>query len=1031
SSWQTWNRGNNRGTTGIDGNFVVQTTARNLAQGVSQGQVQMTFNVEATLPEVGPTRQHASVRVFINPIEMRARATRDGADATLSVNINNITLDRLNDGTAEHSGDFLCSPVAGHNVSAVLSRVYWVAVRTGEFYCFIERRVVPRYRHERRTQTIDRFEVTTDENGEILHDFTVPNRERESYELRLTTYDTNGRPITRTLFVGRDFTDFHSNAGDGRLFLYGARPWWDEGYDFGEEVSLAIMRGTEAVTHGNTLFVMVQDGILYHQVGSNSFNFIFEEKHAPNVTVYAFYFNGHTFHHDWGMRQSIRFNHASRELLIDVVTNQDEYRPGDMATLTITTTDGAGNPKAANVNIALVDEALFALRDHNVNTLQNLYSNVSASLRLNRATHRSFDSDGIQSAADFAGSAVMISDEAPMAARESADMADMAGGGDTHLRETFEDTAFFASIRTNDAGVAELSFRLPDNITSWRLTSSGISNDLYAGNSVTNVIVTQPMFLHYALASVFLVGDAPTLGVNVYGTSLGGGENVIVEVWDEAAPGQVFTTRGAAFERIEIPLWPMAQEGSHAIIIRAMVEGGGLSDMVRHAYRVVSSHRLIDTAVFYEVTGDTVFAAGRAGLTNITFTDLGRGRFLNDLFGMLNPRGNRIEGLVAQSAAHELINEHFPDISLFNSPNNFDAREFQQNDGGMAMLPHASSDLALTIGLMPFILDDISTSNLRNYLNNIFAHSTAENRMLALYGLAMLREPVLIDLQNYALLQDLSVQNLAYIALAFAALGELDTARNIYTERILPYVNAQAMSTVALLAAKLGKPEAIELHENAMRPRSRTDLLTMLERLQFISLEINNHNATPASISYTMFGQEYTRDLSWGGSFTLRIPAQNLHEFEITSITGEVGALSLHQTPLEDIDIIDSNIGITRNFIFRPNGLVRVEITVDYSAKNIEGSYVITDYLPAGLAFVPWSARFRTPQGTSGWRHAAVDGRRIMFFDHNNRFNNTRTYYYYARIITPGIFTAEGVTVQSLDARNYITIGETRTITIP
>jgi len=206
------------------------------------------------------------------------------------------------------------------------------------------------------------------------------------------------------------------------------------------------------------------------------------------------------------------------------------------------------------------------------------------------------------------------------------------------LREVFEDTADFASLRTNAQGQATHTFRLPHNITSWRLTTSGVTTDLYAGNNVQNIIVTNRMFVHYSLSDTFLVGDRPTMGVNVYGTGLTGDERVNFEVWSEAVPEEVLRASGVAFERVNIPLREMTKEGEHALIIQATTSNG-LNDAVRHSYRVVNSHRLVDIPVFYNVTRGTVFEAGRQGLTNITFTDAGRGQFLYELLGMRRVRG--------------------------------------------------------------------------------------------------------------------------------------------------------------------------------------------------------------------------------------------------------------------------------------------------------------------------------------------------------------------------------------------------------
>jgi len=1058
-----------RAVTGTDGEFSITVTPE-VNREYLQGRVGLDFSVWATLPEVGLTHRRANVNVFINDIHVNANASRSGADATLTVDVNNITLDRINDGTSTHWGDFLCDPVEGQVLDVEIFRVYWVQERIGEFYCFIERRVIPRYRHEPREERIDSFQLTTDANGEANREFTVPNRQYESYHAKVTTTDGNGRRIEHQMFIGRDWSEFLWRANDNTLFLYNPRDR-GEAYDIGDEVELTVKRGTEPVTRGSFLFVAMQGGILHYQVGpQNPFTFTFAEEHVPNVTVYAFHFNGHTYHTGWDMEQHLRFNSEARALQISVNADQEAYRPGDMSTLNITVTDMDGNPRAANINISIVDEALFALRDYNVNTLNALYRNVSDGLRFSAATHRTFASDGIiDETHAMWGAGAMV--EMEMAEEAAYDMAadiepapaatpgGAPDGDDTHLREIFEDTAIFASQRTNASGNAELSFRLPDNITSWRVTISAITDDFYAGNIVENIIVTNPMFIHYTLASTFLVGDIPTIGVNAYGTSLTGGETINFEVWCDTNPDIVRHVPGTAFGRVNIPLWEMTEEGTNSLIIRAVVEGNpSLSDAVRHEYRVIPTHRQVDTTVFYdEVTADTVFGIGQQGLTNITFTDQGRGQFLWDILGMRHISRTRLEGLTARLEADRLLATHFPDIELWDCGTTFNPRDFQQSDGGLAILPYAESDLATTVMLMPFLLEHINTNALRDYLYNIFEGGSADNKMMALYGLAMLHEPVLLELQSYALVQDLPVRDVAFLALGFAALGETVVAANMYTERILPNIQRaepwyrvntnlgrdsilEATSTVALLAATLNMPQMLGLHQYASRLRT-SDLHIAIERLSFIVHEIENHTATPASITYRMFGEEFTRDLSRGRSFTLRIPTQNMNEFELTSVTGAVGAVSIQRVPLEEVDIIDNDITVSRTFLraggqevtdaFEQDELIRVQITIDYSRKSIHGSYLVTDFLPAGLAFVSGSARFRSPRtGNDHWVHVTTDGQRVTFYDFNSRFDGVRVYYYYARVISPGTFTAEGTLVQNLGARTYMTLGEDDTITV-
>ncbi|MCL1862577.1 MAG: hypothetical protein FWF78_03310 [Defluviitaleaceae bacterium] len=1063
--------------TDIDGNMSVTVTPSASSENV-QGERQVTFSAEATLPEIGWVHQSTDVRVFVNDIHARPRAFRDGADATLSIATHDIYLGRLNDGTAVRWDDFLGEPTVGQIFDVQIYEIWWERVRSGEFYCHVTRETVPRYRHTRRQTRLQTFSMTSGADGVATHDFTVPNVERRSYEARITTTDGNGRTIRHNVFIGRNFESFFQRADDDSIFLYGARA---EGYNIGDVVELTVMRGAEPVSTGNFLFVVVQGDILSYHIGSNPLELEFTERHVPNAQVFAYHFNGHTYNSGGHMSQRLRFNLEEREILITVETCSETYRPGETPTFTVTTTDADGNPIATNVNISLVDEALFSLMDYSVDTLSMLYLDVSDVLRFSLTTHRTFVSDGIEEewgdrlmtrqvdyAAGFAmGIAAPAASPGGGFEAESAEHADDGQRGG-QIRQRFEDTAMFVSVRTNAQGVATFAMPLPDNITSWRVTASAVSECLHAGNTVQTLRVTLPMFLHYTMASVFLVGDIPTIGVNAFGTALGGGEQVEFRVWREDSPDDVRTAMGVAFERVNIPLWEKSEEGFGAIIIDASV--AGFSDAVRHEYQVTQSHRMVDTTVFYEVVAGMTFDANATGLTSITFLDHGRGRFLHDLFNLRHTwwGGARVESLVAAREANALIQRHFPDINLFRNVSGFEILDYQTQSGGMAILPHSSAELEVTAKLLPFIKEEIDIQAMRRYLRNIVDNSATDNKILALYGLALLGEPVLLDLQAYALLDNLSMRNLAYVGLGFAALGDMHSARDIYVkiiphiQAIAPYYRVNASGSrvqivadtmaVSLLAARLGEPQAQGMFEYANaarmsgflwdwrgRPNTRfmnEYLLMRLERLHFISMEIENHSPEGASITYTLFGETVTRQLGHGGSFNLRIPAQNLAtDFALVSVTGEVGAVSIVRIPMEDIEPIDNNVTVRRQFFragtntpvteFAQDELIRVEITVNYGADDVGGTYVITDFLPAGLTLVRNSARIVT-RSTSGRHHAwaTTEGQRVTFHDHNERFNRIHTYFYYARVVNPGTFRAEGTVVQSLGVREYIVVGE-------
>ena len=117
---------------------------------------------------------------------------------------------------------------------------------------------------------------------------------------------------------------------------------------------------------------------------------------------------------------------------------------------------------------------------------------------------------------------------------------------------------------------------------------------------------------------------------------------------------------------------------------------------------------------------------------------------------------------------------------------------------------------------------------------------------------------------------------------------------------------------------------------------------------------------------------------------------------------------------------------------FEQGDLVRVEIKIDYSKKALHGAYSVTDYLPAGLAFAENTAGVErgTASGRGAFSYATVEGRKVTFFDFNSRFDRELTYYYYARVISPGTFKAEGPLVRNLIAVDYFTTGTDTTIVI-
>jgi hypothetical protein len=405
-------------------------------------------------------------------------------------------------------------------------------------------------------------------------------------------------------------------------------------------------------------------------------------------------------------------------------------------------------------------------------------------------------------------------------------------------------------------------------------------------------------------------------------------------------------------------------------------------------------------------------------------------------------------------------------------PSEFNIRDYQRSDGGIAILPHAESDMATTVKVMPYILNEANRGSLLSYLYEAFEGNNAENKVLALYGLALLRQPIMDELSSYLMLDEISARDSVYLALAYLSLGETEIANKIFDSRIVSQLEhiapmyrintgvdqddiLSATSAAAVLATKLNKSEKDGLHQYIIR-NSTTDILINIEKLTYIEYEISTRTEVPGSITYTLFGESFTRELKNGGSHTLRIPTLSINEFNLTGVEGDVSAVSHFKVPMTEVGHFDDEITINRTFYrveqsgtgninsntgrttltaretFTQGDLVRVEIKIDYSAKALHGAYSVTDYLPAGLAFAENTARVERDTN-SGWgvfSYATVEGRKVTFYDFNSRFDREITYYYYTRVISPGTFKAEGPLVRNLISADYFTAGTDTVIII-
>lgn len=1006
--------------------------------------------VTATMPELGEIEDECSIRTFQRDIAMEAEGERDGKAASVQVSLNDVTLERLLDGSAEHYGDYLAAPAADRKVKAEVYRSYEEKIQDGTEYDFIEKKNVPRYIYETKEEKIKTFTMTTDENGMAKEQWNLPNRDGERYYVALTAADKAGRTITQRQYLSERRLSYEEEG----YRLDGAK--WS--YRDGDEVTLTLQNGKDTVKTGQTLFVKARNGIADYCITKNEYRDTFRKEDAPNFYVMAYYFDGRHYHSGYRMYQNLRYELEDEALTISVQTDRERYLPGDTCHLMITVKDRDGNPKQTDVNLSVVDEAQLSLRDHAVDTLRDLYQNVGHGLLRSAATHSAEDGDMGRASGGIGGA--NNAKEAAYAAEDRAsskpEPAEEEGAIDA--RSDFRDTALFDRVKTGENGEAVYSFTLPDNITAWRLTLSGVTEDYMAGNLVHAIAVSQPMFINYALGSTFLTGDIPSLSVSAYGDGLDRDETVTFTVYRKSNPEEKQTATAKAYQHVTIPLWEMYFAGEDCLVIAAQTEQGK-QDSIEHPYRVIDGYRQKQTVNRESASAGMRISADSTGLSHVIFTDRGRGQYLYRLLNLCSVYGDRIEKYAAATAAKELIRTYFPDLAEEETVY-FDPTAYQKEDGGAAMLPYAQSDLDLTVRLMPYFKDAWNFDTLRRYLYDRYEGENEDSKLCALYGLTQLGEPVLDDLQRFSEMDTMDAQDAIYLALAYLSLGETETASAIYDRYLLPSIEKSEPYAIlsvgdsrdkirtltaqtAYLAAALQKPERDGLYRYSIENETE-DTLINLEEVSYLKEVLRDSTAETGSVTYRLFGDTKTADLKEFGSFVLTVPGSQMDELEILEVNGDVEVLTAEAKAIDADTAMDSRIQVKRRYYkvgdenatkeLREGDLIRVNLWIDYSNLALDGAYSVTDYLPAGLAYVEDSAKMDENEtgrfGLGCLRYAEADGQKVRFYDYNSRFYTGRLYYYYARVISPGTYRAEGTLVQSLRSRDSLTWGEDDLLTI-
>jgi uncharacterized protein YfaS (alpha-2-macroglobulin family) len=269
----------------------------------------------------------------------------------------------------------------------------------------------------------------------------------------------------------------------------------------------------------------------------------------------------------------IQVEAGAKKLNVKLTPAQKEYGPRQEASFALEVTDANGKPVKAEVSLALVDEAIYSLKNESNLPIFNFFYGQ----RKNE-----------------------VSTYDQMSPTRTMGTYPMRGGGggdprEKGIRSEFADTAvWLPSVVTGADGKATVKTPLPDDLTQWRLTARAVTLDTRVGEATASITTTQAVIVRPALPNSLTSGDRSQLAALVSNTS----KNAVkLEVRLEVTPEGILALEGPATTTLELQpgeirvvnWWAKAlQSGEASLTVSAFDAGQKVSDAIRQSLTVRS-----------------------------------------------------------------------------------------------------------------------------------------------------------------------------------------------------------------------------------------------------------------------------------------------------------------------------------------------------------------------------------------------------------------------------------------------------------
>ena len=727
----------------------------------------------------------------------------------------------------------------------------------------------------------DKLYISNEVNGILGH----LNNNNNMYEIRYGVY--------------RYFLELNKKT-DNPFSIYAI----SSEYAIGEKINIKLKESTtsgekEIANQGKILRILYKNDIIDTKIIKNDdLDFTYSENYFPNVNMTAAYFLNGKFYRM--PTYYIKSDEEEKNIDIEIKTDKDKYEPGDKVTLTVKTTSNGKNVKAL-VNISVANEAVFNIASDDDIKIKEA---ICSSSYFPNYTFSSY-MDQLDKLSEASG----------------------GGGGGDKVRANFGDTAYFNTINTNSEGIATVTFTLPDNVTTYRITAHAANNELYLGEKTSKIISTLDFFIQHIEPRGIKASD----DVVLVATGISEKEEMIsyefnIEELNKTLEVSQDTNKMASVNFGKLPV------GKYHVSIKGT--NGIDTDTVKYEFEVVESMQEVSEKTTLSINESVQINPSKNPI-KLEIYNKKMEQYIKYIDFIEKTYSSRLDTKVAYNEVQKIKNKYY---GTNYSANDINIQIYKSNNNRYKNLENGVEDLVLT-ALMKYYSE---------YSSNVSLEKTDNLYEYYLYKAAE-GETVLEDLKYLSEDKDIDNYNKLLLTLSFIFVGDYQSAKQEYADVIQNISDEQKQEYASLIAI-------IDTFENKSKVISEiNDLIENKpadEYLRFAILSFFKNNAVDISTeeTVTIRGININEKITLNG---MEIKTLTVYDQDLSSISFETTSQDLmvsyyYQTSLEDVNndkiVKDINIEL-KGKITKDN---EVELVINFSKlKNQEGEIKIA--LPNSL----------------------------------------------------------------------------------